>query len=124
MEKWVSKWLEMHSQRQRFQREGGSIHTLPTSLLALSVQAFGFQCPPPPLRKKILWVQPFLHIYFVVFSIWQCVVYDSNFDLHLQLQYSKGNKEDITITYTISRRGSVLRLADSNLSMYIELLKL
>ena len=38
MEKCVSKWLEMHSQR----------HTLPTSLLAPSVQAFGFQCPPPP----------------------------------------------------------------------------
>ena len=51
-------------------------------------------------------------------------MYDSNFDLHLQLQYSKGNKEDITVTYTISRRGSVLRLTDSYLSMYIELLKL
>ena len=51
-------------------------------------------------------------------------MYDSNFDLHLQLQYSKGNKEDITMTYTISRRGSVLRLTDSNLSMHIELLKL
>ena len=50
---------------------------------------------------------------------------DSNFDLHLQLRYSnKGNKEDITMTYTISRRGSVLRLTDINLSMYIELLKL
>ena len=23
-------------------------HTLPTSLLAPSIQAFGFQCPPPP----------------------------------------------------------------------------
>ena len=33
MEKWVSKWLEMHSQR----------HTLPMSLLAPSVQVFGFQ---------------------------------------------------------------------------------
>ena len=50
------------------------------------------------------------------------VVYDSNFDLNLQLQYSKGNKEDTTMTFTI--RGSVLRLTDSNLSMYIELLKL
>ena len=47
---------------------------------------------------------------------------DSNFDLHLELQYSKGNKEDIAMTYTI--RGSVLRLTDSNLSMSIELLKL
>ena len=65
-----------------------------------------------------------LYIYFIVFSLWQCVVYDSIFDLHLQLQYSKSNKEDITVTYTISRRGSVLRLTDSNLSMYIELLKL
>ena len=49
---------------------------------------------------------------------------DSNFDFHLQLRYSKGNKEDITMTYTISRRGSVLRLTDINLAMYIELLKL
>ena len=49
---------------------------------------------------------------------------DSNSDLHLQLRYSKDNKEDITMTYTISRRGSVLRLTDINLSMYIELLKL
>ena len=101
MEKWVSKWLQMHS-----------------------VQTFGFQFPPPPLRKQPLWVQPFLYIYFVVFSIWQCVVYDSKFNLHLQLQYSKGNKEDITMTYTTSRRGSVLRLTDRNLSMYIKLLKL
>ena len=51
-------------------------------------------------------------------------MYDSNFDLHLQLQYSKGNKEDVTMTNTIRRRGSVLRLTDNNLSMYIELLKL
>ena len=51
-------------------------------------------------------------------------MYDSNFDLHLQLQYSKGNKEDVTMTYTIRRWGSVLRLTDNNLSMYIELLKL
>ena len=51
-------------------------------------------------------------------------MYDSNFDLHLQLQYNKGNKEDIMVTYTVSRRGSVLRLTDSNLSMYTELLKL
>ena len=111
MEKWVSKWLEMHSQR----------HTLPTSLLAPSVQAFGFQCPPP-LVNNPSGIRQVLYIYFVVFSLWQCVVYDSNFDLHLQLQYSKGNKEDITMTYTI--RGSVLRLTDSNLSMYIDLLKL
>ena len=113
MEKWVSKWLEMHSQR----------HTLPTSLLAQSVQVFGFQCPPPPhLVNNPSGSRPFLYIYFIVFSLWQCVMYDSNFDLHLQLQYSKGNKEDTTMTYTI--RGSVLRLTDSNLSMYIELLKL
>ena len=112
MEKWVSKWLEMHSQR----------HTLSTLMLAPSVQAFGFQCPPPPLVNNPSGPRPFLYIYFVVFSLWQCVVYDSNFDLHLQLQYSKGNKEDITMTYTI--RGSVLRLADTNLSMYIERLKL
>ena len=51
-------------------------------------------------------------------------MYDSKFDLHLQLQYSKGNKEDIMMTYTISRRGSVLRLTDSNLSLYKELLNL
>ena len=76
------------------------------------------------LRKQPLWVQPFLYIYFVIFSLWQCVVYDSNFDLHLQLQYSKSNKEDVTMTFTISSRGSVLRLTDSNLSMYTELLKL
>ena len=99
------------------------LHTLPTSLLAPLVQVFGFSAPPP-LRKQPLWVQPFLYIYFVVFSLWRCVVNDSNFDLHLQLRYSKGNKEDITMTYTISRRGSVLRLTDINLSMYIELLKL
>ena len=98
-------------------------HTLPTSLLVLLVQAFGFQCPPP-LRKQPLWIQFFMYIYFVVFSIWQCVVYDSNFDLHLQPQYSKGNNEDIMMTYTISRRGYVLSLIDSNLSVYIELLKL
>ena len=67
------------------------------------------------LRKQPLLVQPFLYIFFVVFSLWQCVVYDSNFDLHLQLQYSKSNKEDVTMTYTISRRGSVPRLTDSNL---------
>ena len=35
-----------------------------------------------------------MYIYFVVFSLWQCVVYDSNFDLHLQLQYSKGKHHD------------------------------
>ena len=81
-------------------------------MLAPSVQSFGFQQPP------------FLYIYFVEFSVWQCVVYDSNFDLHIQLQYSKGYKKDIMITYTISGRGSVLRLTDSNLSIYIELLKL
>ena len=98
-------------------------HTLPTSLLAPSVQAFDFQSPPP-LSKQPLWVQPFLYIYSVVFSLWQYVVYDSNFDLHFQLQYRNGNKEDVTMTLTISRRGSVLRLTDSNLSMYIELLKL
>ena len=49
-------------------------------------------------------------------------MYDSNIDLHLQRQYSKGNKEDIKVAYTI--RGSVLRLTESNLSLYIELLKL
>ena len=98
------------------------LHTLPTSLLAPSVQAFGFQSPH--LRKQPLWVQPLLYICFVVFSLWQCFVNDSNFDLHLQLRYSKGNKEDITMTYTISRPGSVLRLTDINLSMYIGLLKL
>ena len=77
---------------------------------------------PHPLVNNPSGSRPFLYIYFIVFSLWQCVVYDSNFDLHLQLQYSKGNKEDTTMTYTI--RGSVLRLTDSNLSMYIELLKL
>ena len=98
-------------------------HTLPTSLLAPSVLAFGFQCPPPPFVNNPSGSSPFC-TYISLFSIWQCVVYDPNFDLHLQLQYSKGNNEDITMTYTISRRGSVLRLTDSNLSMYIELLKL
>ena len=98
------------------------LHTLPTSLLAPSVQALAFSAPPPPLRKPLC-VQPFLYIYFVVFSLWRCVVNDSNFDLRLQLRYSKGNKEYIRMTYTISRRGSVLRLTDINLSMYIELLK-
>ena len=101
-------------------------HTLPTSLLAPTVQAFGFQCPPPPKHTFVnnpSWSSPFC-TYILLFSTWQCVVYDSKFDLHLQLQYSKGNNEDITMTYTISRRGSVLRLTDSNLSMYIELLKL
>ena len=37
-------------------------YTLPMTLLAPSVQAFGFQWPPP-LRKQPLWVQPFLYIY-------------------------------------------------------------
>ena len=120
MEKWVCILRD-----KDFNERGSQspLHSLPTSLLAPSVQAFGFQCPPP-LRKQPLWVQPFLYIYFVIFSLWQCVVNDSNFVLHLQLRYSKGNKEDITMTYTISRRGSVLRLTDINLSMYIELLKL
>ena len=78
--------------------------------------------------KCILWGKDFNErgsspfcTYISLFStrIWHCVVYDSNFDLHLQLQYSKGNNEDITMTYTISKRGSVLRLTDSSLSMYI-----
>ena len=126
MEKWVSKWLEMHSQRQNFLRREGfnpPLILFPRRCLRRWFKHLAFSAPPP-LRKQPLWVQPILHIYFVVFSLWQCVVYDSNFDLHLQLQYSKGNKEDITMTYRISRRGSVLRLTDSNLSMYIELLKL
>ena len=45
-------------------------------------------------------------------------MYDSNFHLILQLQYSKCNTEDIAMTYIISGRGSVLLLTDSNLSMY------
>ena len=59
-----------------------------------------------------------LYIYFDVFSIRQCVVYNSKFYLHLQLQYSKGIKDGMMMTYTISRRGSVLRMTDSNLSYY------
>ena len=53
-------------------------------------------------------------------------MYDLNFDLHLELQYSKGNKgkkEDITMSYIMNGRGSVLRLTDCNLSVYIELFK-
>ena len=125
MEKWLLNGLKCILRDKDFNERGSQspLHTLPISLLAPSVQAFGFQCPPP-LRKQPLWVQPFLYIYFVVFCLWRCVVNDSNFDLHLQLRYSKGNKEDIMMTYTISRRGSVLRLTDINLSMYIELLKL
>ena len=99
----------------------------PRRCLRRRFKPLAFSAPPPPthtLRKQPLWVQPFLFIYIVVFSIWQCVVYDSNFGLHLQLQYSKCSKEDTTKTYTISGRGSVLRSTDSNLSMYIELSKL
>ena len=40
------------------------------------------------------------------------------------LQYSKSNKEYITMTYIINERGSELRLTDSNLSVYIDLFKL
>ena len=43
MEKWVSKWLKMHFNERGWNPPS---HTLPTSLLAPSVQAFGFQCPP------------------------------------------------------------------------------
>ena len=113
MEKWFLNGLKCILRDKDFNERGSQspLHTLPISLLAPSVQAFGFQCPPPPPpRKQPLWVQPFLYIYFVVFCLWRCVVNDSNFDLHLQLRYSKGNKEDITMTYTISRWGSVLRL--------------
>ena len=104
--------------------KGGTIRPLilfPRGCLRCRFKPLAFSAP---LRKQPLWVQPFLYIYFVVFSIWQCVVYDLKFDLHLQLQYSKGNKEDFMMTNTISRRNSVLRLTDSSLSMYIELLKL
>ena len=119
MEKWVSKWLEMHSQRQILMR-GGSIPSLilfPHRCLRRRFKPLAFSASPPPPGNQPLWVKHFLYIYFVAFNIWQCVMFDSNFNLHLQLQYSKGNKKDITMTYTISRRGSVLRLADSNLSM-------
>ena len=46
MEKWVSKWLECILRDNDFNERGvqSSSHTLPTSLLAPSVQAFGFQC--------------------------------------------------------------------------------
>ena len=66
--KWVSKLLEMFLETNILMRGefNPPSHTLPTSLLAPSVQAFGFQCP---LRKQPLWVQAFLYIYFVVFSI-------------------------------------------------------
>ena len=40
------------------------------------------------------------------------------------LQYMKSNKEDITMTYIINERGSVLRLAVSKLPLYIDLFKL
>ena len=40
-----------------------------------------------------------------------CVCVMSN---TLVLQYSKSNKEEITMTYIINGRGSVLRLADTN----------
>ena len=49
--------LEMHYQRHRFifKKSGGSIpsHTLPSPARGFqrSVQAFGFQCPPP-LKKS------------------------------------------------------------------------
>ena len=59
---------------------------------------------------------------YLVYGNVLCMI--QQFDLHLQLQYSKGNNEDFMMRYTISRQNSVLRLTDSNLSMYIELLKL
>ena len=68
LEKWASKWLEMHSQRQRFKKRSpdptpmrrGFNSTLILSRLWLGlVQAICFQCPPsPPPRKQPLWVQP------------------------------------------------------------------
>ena len=36
------------------------------------------------------------------------------------MQYNKSNKEDITITYVINGLGSVLRLTDRNLSVFID----
>ena len=49
MEKWVSKWLECILRDKDFNEWGFNplSHTLPTSLLAPSVQAFGFQCSLP-----------------------------------------------------------------------------
>ena len=49
MEKWVSKGLKCILRDKDFNERGSQspLHTLPTSLLAPSVQAFGFQCPPP-----------------------------------------------------------------------------
>ena len=82
MEKWVSKWLEMHSQRQRF-------FTYSYYVAACALGSSLWLSVPSPLCKQPLWVQPFLYIYFVVFILWRCVVNDSNFDLHLQLRYSK-----------------------------------
>ena len=37
---------------------------------------------------------------------------------------SKSNKEDITVTYIINGRGSVIRLTDCNLSVYLDFFKL
>ena len=50
MEKWVSKWLESHSQR----------HTLPTSLLAPSVQ-----CRPPPPHSSTTPLGPGLFCIYI-----------------------------------------------------------
>ena len=66
MEKWASKWLEMHSQRHRFsfffpeEVQPPLSYSSPTRGLRQSVQNFGFQPPPPPPppRTQPLWVQP------------------------------------------------------------------
>ena len=117
------KWLECFLRYKDFNEKGvQSPLSYSSHVAAFAVGSSLSLSVLPSLRKHSLWVQPFLYIYFVVFGIWQCVVHDSNFDLHIQLQYSKGNKEDITMTYTTSGRGSVLRLTYSNLSMYIEVL--
>ena len=50
MEKWASKWLECILRDKDFNEWGvqSPSHTISTSMLAPLVQAFGFQCPPPP----------------------------------------------------------------------------
>ena len=56
-----------------------SLILFPRRCFRRQFKPLAFSTPPPPLRKQSLLVQPFLYIYFVVFSIWQCFVYDSTF---------------------------------------------
>ena len=74
MEKWISKWLQCILRDKDF-NEKGVQSPLSYSCLRRRFNLLAFNNPSG--------TSPFLYICFVVFSVWQCVVYDSNFDLHI-----------------------------------------